>query len=338
MRLRRFVLRSGSAAVLMAVCLLWGATVPTKAEPPKKASANAWSLDEAAPTTFASSGGPLPAIRGAATREPREARAGGLQPPRTTKCTRRVRRHRPALLGRSVRHLHRRLAVQESLQLDTMRGERPGRNRRSPIPPNVIVPKGPFDIAPKKLPEKVEVATLAGPAVQSHPWAKMLGSKKPEVGVLANCVPEDFYFAEFRNVARLNDVAGLSEVWGGHVFTQALGESRSQATLVRIKKQLGMFELPPAAVESLEIEGIAVAGSDLFLAEGSDVTVLVLSRKVPALLQPGRRHPEIARQMGRWQIPRLPLHALHIERWIGRRLHGESAPRPARARQFPGRV
>src|SRR5262249_24545697 len=100
--------------------------------------------------------------------------------------------------------------------------------------------KAPEPPAPKKddPPKTLQIGKLIGPAQKPHPWAKMLGDKKPEVGPLANCVPEDFWFAEFRSLAAVNQVTGLSELWGGHLFTQALGEARSQLTVERIKKQL----------------------------------------------------------------------------------------------------
>ncbi len=96
------------------------------------------------------------------------------------------------------------LALQESLQLDTMRGER--RNRPNPGAP---------------LPDKVAVASLAGPAVKSHPWEKMLGDRRPVVSMLSQCVPEDFWFAEFRSLPKLNEITALGQAWGGHILTQS---------------------------------------------------------------------------------------------------------------------
>jgi len=174
------------------------------------------------------------------------------------------------------------LAVQESLQLDTMRGERPG-GRRGRL--GGAVPQAPVGIEPpkKEAPEPPPakagpVGQLTGPTVKSHPWEKMLGDKKPDVGPLATCVPEDFWFAEFRSVAAINEVTRLSEIWGRHLFTQVLGEGGSQATVERIKKQLGLFQLPPEVLEALKVEGVALAGSDLFVGEGSDVTILIQAK------------------------------------------------------------
>jgi hypothetical protein len=167
------------------------------------------------------------------------------------------------------------LAIQESLQLDTMRGDRPDQPQR-PQPPGtpLLKPK------PK---EPVPLGKLAGPTVPSHPWEKLLGAKKPDVGPLAVFVPEDFYFAEFRSVTKLHEVLGTGELWGGHIFTQALGDARSHHTAERVKGQLGLLGLSPATLDKLGVEAVAVAGSDPFLSEGSDVTLLVKGRNIAAL-------------------------------------------------------
>jgi hypothetical protein len=165
------------------------------------------------------------------------------------------------------------LAVQESLQLDTMRGEQPGGR---PSPPGTPEPKDP----PKG---KVAVSTLVGPMQPSHPWEKLLGGKSPDVGPLAGLVPEEYYLAEFRSAVRLHEVLGAGELWAGHVLTQALGGARSQQTADRLRKQLGLGALPPEAIDKLGVEAIAVTGSDPFLFEGSDVTILVHGRNVGTL-------------------------------------------------------
>jgi len=173
------------------------------------------------------------------------------------------------------------LAIQESLQLDTMRGD--NANPQRPRPPGTPNPVPPAPNGPN-LPEKVAVSALTGPTVPSHPWEKMLAGKKPEVGQLAVCVPEEFYFAEFRSVARLHEVLGAGELWAGHIFTQALGGARSQQTADRIKKQLGLSGLAPETLDRLGIEAVGITGSDPFISEGSDVTLLVQGSNIAALV------------------------------------------------------
>jgi hypothetical protein len=131
----------------------------------------------------------------------------------------------------------------------------------------------------------VAVGTLVGPTVPSHPWEKLLGAKKPDVGPLAGFVPEEFYFAEFRSVVKLHEVLGAGRLWGGHVFTQFLGDARSQLTADRVKTQLGLTGIPPEVLDRLGLEAVAITGSDPFVSEGSDVTLLVKGRTIAELVK-----------------------------------------------------
>ena len=171
------------------------------------------------------------------------------------------------------------LAVQESLQLDTMRGERA---RRGPpqlpvldAPPGAPAPPAPPS-APKKKPDaKVAVASLKGPTIQSHPWEKLLGARKVDVSPLAHWVPEDFFFAEFRSYPKMLDALELSTLWGAHLFNQASRDARTQLVGQRLKKQLAVETSPWSRVVADQIiEETAVTGSDLFHGEGSDLTLL----------------------------------------------------------------
>ncbi len=162
------------------------------------------------------------------------------------------------------------LAVQESLQLDAMRGERP--NRRPP-------PGRPPEVKPQeKLPpgqQVVAVADLKGPEIKSHPWAEMLKGASPDVGRLGLCVPEDFYFIEFRSLTKLLEAMDVTDLWGTHLFNQANRDARGQRVGERLKEQLALETNPLLRpVYDLAVDEVAVAGSDLFLREGSDVTLL----------------------------------------------------------------
>ena len=87
------------------------------------------------------------------------------------------------------------LAVQESLQLDAMRGQANPRLGRMSDPTK----------------NTVKIAALEGPSVKSHPWDKMLAAqlvsgKQPEIGPLDLCVPEDQYYLHFRTLSKLLDM------------------------------------------------------------------------------------------------------------------------------------
>jgi hypothetical protein len=169
------------------------------------------------------------------------------------------------------------LAVQESLQLDAMRGGRPNR-------PAVVPPGGkPVDPAERRK-QAVAVRDLTGPTVKSHPWEEMLGRAKVDTGPLAGAVPDDFYFIEFRSLNKLLDAVELTDLWGTHLFNQATREARTQKVGDRLKAQLALETNPllrPAY--DLVVDGVAVTGSDLFLREGSDVTLLFRAKSSDAL-------------------------------------------------------
>ncbi|MFN0121094.1 MAG: hypothetical protein ACKV2V_11400 [Blastocatellia bacterium] len=216
------------------------------------------------------------------------------------------------------------LAVQESLQLDTMRGvpREPAANAAAPQSP------GPRP-QPKKQPagatkeekeaaagqyqmelrewqrmqdeyqaqrqrarllaqKRVAVATLTGPTVKSHPWKEMLAraaqaGRKPERSPMAAMVPSDFYLAEFRSLTRLLDTVDTSDLWATHLFNQAFREAVTHNTADRLRRQLALETTPALRpFYDLVVEQIAITGSDLFLREGSDVTLLIRLRQ-PAI-------------------------------------------------------
>jgi hypothetical protein len=194
------------------------------------------------------------------------------------------------------------LAVQESLQLDTMRGQPAGTPRGLPEIDR------PADAAQPAAP-RIQVATLAGPSIQSHPWEKMLAGRQPEISPLARCVPADFYFAEFRSLGKLLELNDTSDLWGRHLFSQAQQEARSQLVGSRVQRQLAVqtHELLRPFYD-LVIQEVAVTGSDLFLREGSDLTLLFRFRQPEVfraqmelfLVQAAQSQPEARRREGEY--------------------------------------
>jgi hypothetical protein len=161
------------------------------------------------------------------------------------------------------------LAVQESLQLDTMRG--PARNQ----------PRLPDDeLREKRKKEIVDIAKIAGPTIKSHPWEKMLGDKKPDIEPLAKMVPDDYFFVEFRSVSKLLELADSGDLWTMHLSHQASKDARSQQIGERLRKQLVIESnkvLRP--LYDTVVEDVALTGSDLFFGEGSDVTMIFRLKK-----------------------------------------------------------
>ncbi len=205
------------------------------------------------------------------------------------------------------------LAVQESLQFDTMRGGA----RARPMPPRFpgianAAQQEALEAAQKaqelRRREVVEVASLTGPTIQSHPWEQMLGSQKPDVGPLARKVPEDFFFAEFGSLPKLLDVLDSGELWSKHLFNQTSGEARSQQVGDRLKRQLAVETNPLVRpFYDLVVEEVAITGSDLFFNEGSDLTLLfrfkqpaVFKARMDGFLQAAEKaDPNVKRSKGK---------------------------------------
>ncbi len=156
------------------------------------------------------------------------------------------------------------LAVQESLQLDAMRGQ------VDPLLGGLSDPAK----------NTIKLSSLAGPAVKSHPWDKMLAAqlisgKKPAIGPLDLCVPEDQYYLHVRTLSKLLDIVDAGDLWGTHLFAQADKNARDQRTGERIKTQLAIQTDPlTRPFYDLVVEEAAITGGDIFFREGSDVTML----------------------------------------------------------------
>ncbi len=191
------------------------------------------------------------------------------------------------------------LAVQESLQLDTMRAvSRDGENRMG---------------NPKY--ETINVSALVGPTVKSHPWGKMLAAQnlagnKPEVSELAMCVPEDQYFVLFSSVGKLLEVSEAGDLWGAHMFSQAARSAQTHQTTKRLKNQLAIQTDPLSRpFYDMVVDEVAITGSDLDFRVGSDITLLfkikqpeVFRLRMDSFLQEAQKSgPDATRTTGKIQ-------------------------------------
>ncbi|MDT5269314.1 MAG: hypothetical protein QOH49_1500 [Acidobacteriota bacterium] len=141
--------------------------------------------------------------------------------------------------------------------------------------PDVIEAREPAPPASPRTQGPVQVSALAGPTIKSHPWEKMLAGRKPAISALARAVPEDFYFAEFRGLTKLLDAFDAGDLWGSHLSTQAFRDTATLDVGERLKRQLAVETDPRTRpFYDLVVEEVAVAGSDPFVREGSDVTLL----------------------------------------------------------------
>ena len=177
------------------------------------------------------------------------------------------------------------LAVQESLQLDTLRGTDTNRDNG----------------------KTVAVSSLKGPDVKSHPWETMLGASKPELSALSHDVPADNYIVEFRSLNKLLDAMELKDLWGTHLFSQTANDAKSPQISERLKQQLAIETNPLLRpFYDMIVDEVAVTGSDLFVNEGSDVTLLfqvkqpdVFKARMDGFLDSAEKaHPDAKREAG----------------------------------------
>lgn len=156
------------------------------------------------------------------------------------------------------------LAVQESLQLDTLLGN---------------------DDDPDTRGGDVPVVELKGPGVSSHPWTKMLGGRTPAVSELSLKVPADFSFVESRSLTKLLNVLDSGDLWQQHIAVQTGDAGTTPPIAERIRSRLAVQVDPLLRpVYDAVVDRVAIVSSDLYFGEGTDVTML-FSLKQPEVFR-----------------------------------------------------
>ncbi len=155
--------------------------------------------------------------------------------------------------------------------------------------------------------KRVELSSLHGPEVKSHPWDSMLGNSKPEMSALSHQVPADYYFVEFHSLNKLLETMEVKDLWGNHLFSQAANDAKSPEISARLKQQLAIETNPLLRpFYDMIVEGVAATGSDLYVNEGSDVTLLfqikqpeVFKARLDGFLDSAEKaHPDAKREAG----------------------------------------
>lgn len=185
------------------------------------------------------------------------------------------------------------LAVQESLQLDAMR---PGSGFNG-------------DEGQRKPTRNVNVARLKGPSVASHPWKKMLNGQEPEFSELAYYIPGDNYYIRFRSVSRMLDVIDGGDLFAKHLYSQTGAQAFARDTADRLRQQLAVETNALARpFYDLVVKEIVITGSDPFVNEGSDVTLIfryeqepVFKAQMDAHLKKAEGVPETTRTAGTFE-------------------------------------
>lgn len=143
-------------------------------------------------------------------------------------------------------------SIQESLQLDRLAG-------------------GGDVLEPPTIP----IASIAALPTPSMPFEKMRNNRTPGIEPLAKLAPADWYYAHFPRVSSMRRVLDASDRWGGHLLSAYTINGRDNRVREKIERALLLQSSPQLdPVYELAVGDLAVVGSDPFLFEGSDVTVI----------------------------------------------------------------
>lgn len=141
-----------------------------------------------------------------------------------------------------------------------------------------------------KQPRRIPISEAHGPRLSRHPWSELgrrLGVAPPDEP-LARAVPADFYYARAKSFGAFSDVLSLLAELGAPVADEFDVASSERASLSRYRTELGVetTELSRALGPEV-VEDFALTGSDPYVHEGSDVT-LIFRLKSPLLFQAAR--------------------------------------------------
>jgi hypothetical protein len=121
----------------------------------------------------------------------------------------------------------------------------------------------------------LDVAKVRGIDVAEHPWEKMMAGKKPAAEPLADLVPHDNYYIAFKSIRKFIEFGELLDQWGTNVSRAYEVNSRDHRMKQRYEQQLCLRSTRLGkTLGPLVIRGVAITGSDPYLRDGSDVTVI----------------------------------------------------------------
>jgi hypothetical protein len=142
-------------------------------------------------------------------------------------------------------------------------------------------------LATGKQPRTIALAQLRPPALARHPWSalsKRLGPARPEEP-LARAVPADFYFVRAKSFGAFTEMLSFVENFGAPAADLFDGSATERGSLPRYLAELGIETGDLSRVLGPEVvQDFAVTGSDPYVHEGSDVT-LIFRLKSPLLFR-----------------------------------------------------
>ena len=122
---------------------------------------------------------------------------------------------------------------------------------------------------------EIDISTLQGPLVKSHPFKDMLRGRKYKMFSLAEYCPENFYYFHFNNMEKSLKFFDYLGSVGGSLHKRISPQSVDFMLKEKILTQLAIRENKNnRKFYNYIIKEMALVGSDPFIMEGTDVTIL----------------------------------------------------------------
>ena len=140
-----------------------------------------------------------------------------------------------------------------------------------------------IDADPEQVGTALPLSELQGPTVASHPFAELLAAGAPTGELdLARLVPPDRYFFYTDRPADLLDWLARAAQLSGELAALGQRPLLDRQLVDRYLRRLGLEREAVQRLSALALE-LALFGPDLYLAEGSHLTVLL---RLPGVAQP----------------------------------------------------
>ncbi|WP_166830596.1 hypothetical protein [Thalassoroseus pseudoceratinae] len=126
----------------------------------------------------------------------------------------------------------------------------------------------------------VHISQLSPPDVRSLDYNSLLEKRKddghePQQHALSRFVPATQYFLNFRSMKAANELMDLSQQWGDNLLRTFQVSARDHHLREKYEDQLAIrAEMLGQLFDDQVVSEFAVTGSDFYIAEGTDVTLL----------------------------------------------------------------
>jgi hypothetical protein len=133
----------------------------------------------------------------------------------------------------------------------------------------------------------VDVSRVPGVQAPEAPWQKLMAGKRVEAEPLARLIPSDNYYIQFKDLSKFLEGNELLDQWGTNVLRVFELKSRDYQLRERYEQQLCLKStVLGKLLGPVVIKGLAVTGSDPYIREGTDLTVIFHTTN-PALFLTG---------------------------------------------------